>query len=150
MSFGKKMPLAAMIVFLLFCPLTLASAHAADPAQILTHIEDILKANPLKPDQKVQSIPIAQDDTISFMVLRVAPGVVLKSHFHKTHDEAVYVIKGTGQMSIDGKWVDFKPGSIHFNPMNKTHSVKITGDEPAVVLSIFTPAMKEDDRHFVE
>jgi len=144
------MPLVVMMVFLLLGALTLVPAHAADPAQLLVHIDDILKANPLKPDQKVQSIPIAQDDTISFMVLRVVPGVVLKSHFHKTHNEAVYVIKGTGQMSIDGKWVDFKPGSLHFNPMNKIHAVKITGDEPAVVVSIFTPAMKEDDRHFLE
>jgi quercetin dioxygenase-like cupin family protein len=150
MFFGRKMPLVVMMAFLLFGPLTLVSSQAADPAQILAQIDDILKANPLKPDQKMQSIPIAQDDTISFAVLRATPGAVLKPHFHKTHNEAVYVIKGSGQMLIDGKWLDFKPGSIHFNPMNKIHSTKIMGDEPCVVLSIFTPAMKEDDRHYVE
>jgi mannose-6-phosphate isomerase-like protein (cupin superfamily) len=34
--------------------------------------------------------------------------------------------------------------------MGKVHSTKVTGNEPLVVISIFTPAMKEPDRHFVE
>jgi mannose-6-phosphate isomerase-like protein (cupin superfamily) len=43
-----------------------------------------------------------------------------------------------------------KPGTLHFNPMGKVHSLKTTGNEPVVIISIFTPAMKETDRHFVE
>jgi len=39
---------------------------------------------------------------------------------------------------------------LHFNPMGKIHSSKVTSNEPYVVLSIFTPALKEPDRHFVE
>jgi quercetin dioxygenase-like cupin family protein len=150
MVFARKISLVVLMVSLFVLQATPSTSNAADPSQVLANIDDILKANPLKPDQKSQSIPIAQDDTISFVVLRLTPGVVLKPHYHKTHNEAVYVVKGSGQMLIDGKWVDFKAGSLHFNPMNKIHSVKITGDEPTVAVSIFTPALKEDDRHFVE
>jgi mannose-6-phosphate isomerase-like protein (cupin superfamily) len=81
-------------------------------------------------------------------VLRATEGVVIKSHLHKTHDETVYIIKGTGQMLVNDKWVDLKPGTLHFNPMGKVHSTKVTGNEPLVVIPIFTPAMKEPDRSF--
>jgi mannose-6-phosphate isomerase-like protein (cupin superfamily) len=84
------------------------------------------------------------------LVLRVTEGVEATPHVHKTHDETVYLIKGSGQMLINDKWFDFKLGSLHFNPMGKVHSVKNTGHEPLVAISIFTPAMKEPDRHFVQ
>lgn len=140
------------IVFgLSFFLLASTNLNAADTtSQIMTHLDEILKENPLKPGEKVQLIKIAEDDTISLFIVRSVPGFVLKSHIHKTHDEAVYVIKGTGQMLINDKWVDIKPGNLHFNPMGKVHSLKNTGNEPLVVLSIFTPGMKETDRHFVE
>jgi mannose-6-phosphate isomerase-like protein (cupin superfamily) len=83
-------------------------------------------------------------------VLRLAEGALVKSHFHKTHNETVCVIKGTGQTMINDKWVDIKPGTVHFNPMGKVHATKNTGNEPLVVISIYTPAMKEPDTNFVE
>jgi len=146
----KNITLYGMVVLFFIFQVTLVSLNAADTSQIISHIDKILEENPLKAGEKVQSITIAQDDTISFLVLRATPGVVIKPHFHKTHNETVYVIKGTGQMLINDNWVDVKPGSLHFNPMGKIHSTKVTGDEPVVVISIFTPAMKEIDRHFVE
>ena len=130
---------------------SLTTIRAADTtSQVIGYIDEILKENPLPPGEKAQTITIAQDNTISLLVLRAVEGVVIKSHLHKTHDETVYVIKGTGQMLVNDKWVDIKPGTLHFNPMGKVHSTKVTGDEPLVVISIFTPAMKEPDRHFVQ
>ena len=67
------------------------------------------------------------------------------------HDEIpVYAIKGEGKLLINDKWVDFKPGSVHFNPVGKTHTVKQVGTEPFVFLSIFSPGMEDPDRQFVE
>jgi len=43
-----------------------------------------------------------------------------------------------------------KPDTFHFNPMNKVHATKNTGNEHLVILSIFTPSMKEPDRYFVD
>jgi mannose-6-phosphate isomerase-like protein (cupin superfamily) len=147
----RNITLCGIVVFLSIFLATLVSIDAADTtSQIINHIDEILQANPLKAGEKAQTITIAQDDTISLLVLRVTPGVWVKPHVHKTHDETVYVIKGTGQLLINDKWVDIKPGSLHFNPMGKVHSVKSTGNEPLVVISIFTPAMKETDRHFVK
>jgi len=147
----RNISISGIVVFLFIFLVTLVSINAADTtSQIITHIDEILKANPLKAGEKAQTITIAQDNTISLLVLRATEGVVIKSHLHKTHDETVYIIKGTGQMLVNDKWVDIKPGTLHFNPMGKVHSTKVTGNEPLVVISIFTPAMKELDRHFVE
>jgi mannose-6-phosphate isomerase-like protein (cupin superfamily) len=130
---------------------TSSPVNSADTtAQIITQVDEILKENPLKAGEKVQTIKIAEDDTVTFFLTRMGEGFELKPHVHKTHDESVYVIKGTGQMLVNDKWVGVKAGSIHFNPIGKVHSTKNTGNEPLVIISIFTPRMKEPDRHFVE
>jgi mannose-6-phosphate isomerase-like protein (cupin superfamily) len=135
----------------LFFFFALTTVHAADTTeQIIKQIADILKENPLKPGEKAQTIKIAEDDTATVLVLSLLEGVEVKSHFHKTHDEICYVIKGSGQTTIGNKTIDIKPGTIHFNPMGKVHATKHIGNEPLVVFSIFTPAMKEPDRHFVQ
>ena len=118
--------------------------------QILTQIDDILKENPLSPKDKVQMINVVQDDTTTINVARFIEGAEVKAHFHKSHDEMVYVLKGSGQMFVNGKWTDVKPGTFHFNPMNKIHATKNTGKEHLVIFSIFTPPMKETDRYFVD
>lgn len=130
---------------------TSASVNSADTiAQIITDVDQILKENPLKADEKIQLIKIAEDDTVTFFVIRFVQGAELKPHIHKTHDESLYVIKGTSQMLVNDKWVDLKPGSVHFNPKSKVHSIKNTSNEPMVIISIFTPAMREPDREYVQ
>lgn len=147
----RNISICGIVICLFFFLATLPNLNAADTTfPIITDIDKILKDNPLEAGKNAQMINIAQDDTISLFVVRATQGMVLKSHFHKTHDESVYVIKGTGQMLINDKLVDIKPGSVHFNPMGKVHSIKHTGDGELVVISVFTPALKEPDRVFVE
>jgi quercetin dioxygenase-like cupin family protein len=141
----------AIFACLVLSLLNASPANAANSSeQILTQIDDILKANPLKATDKVQMINVVQDDTITINVARLIEGAEVKPHFHKTHDEMVHVLKGSGQMFVNGKWIDVKPGTFHFNPMNKIHSTKNTGKEHLVIFSIFTPSMKETDRYFVD
>ena len=118
--------------------------------QIITNIEKVLKENPLPVDKKSQLIKIAEDDTISAFVVRMMPGAELGPHYHESHDEIEYVIRGTAHLLVNDRWVDIKPGSIHFNPMGKVHAARNTGNEPLIVLIAFTPAMKETDRHFLK
>ena len=147
----RNITLYGIVVFLSIFLSTLVSTNAADTTeQIINQIDDILKANPLKPGEKAQAIKIAEDNTITLLVLRLLEGVEVKNHIHKTHNEIVLGVKGMGQLMIEGKWLDVKPGTIHFNPMGKPHAAKNIGNEPLVVISIYTPAMKEPDRHFVQ
>ena len=140
------------IVICLFFPLsTFTPANAQDTTeQIISQLDDILKQNPLPAGQKGQLIKIVEDNTMTLFILRSTEGAELKPHLHKTHDETVYVIRGTAQIFVNDKWVDVKPGSLHFNPMGKVHGSRVTGAEPYIGISIFTPALKEPDRHFVQ
>jgi len=77
---------------------------------------------------------------------RLAEGAEIE-HDRKPRDETVCACKGTGKMLINGEWVDVVgPGSVHFNPMTKIHATKNAGKDRLVVVSIFTPAMKDRDR----
>jgi quercetin dioxygenase-like cupin family protein len=139
----------ALFLVLSFCGMSSAqTSNTVD--QILTQVDDILDTNPLKAGEKVQMINVAQDDTVTFILARFTEGGEVKPHFHKIHNETVYVIKGSGQMLVNDKWVDVKPGTVHFNPMNKVHATKNTGKDPLVIFSLFTPSMREPDRYFVE
>lgn len=143
--------ICGIVVCLFLFLLTSAPLNAKiTTEQIISNIDEILNKNPLPAGKKGQLIKIAGDDTMDLYVGRMTEGAGVKPHIHKTHDETLYVIKGTGQMFVNGKWVDLKPGSLHFNPMGKVHGIKQTGAEPLVLISIFTPAMKEMDRHFVQ
>jgi len=117
--------------------------------QIISDVDEILKNNPMPAGEKSQMIKLAEDDTVTVYLIRMLEGASLGPHFHKTHDEIEYVIRGTGKLLVEGKWVDMKPGTFHFNPFMHAHGSRNTGKEPLVVLIMFTPAMKETDRHFL-
>lgn len=118
--------------------------------QIISHVDEVLEKNPLPAGKNSQLIKIAEDDTVSLFLVRMMPGAELGPHFHEKHDEIEYVIRGTAQLLVNNKWVDIKPGSIHFNPTQKVHAARNTGNEPLIVLIAFTPAMKVTDRHFLK
>jgi quercetin dioxygenase-like cupin family protein len=147
----RNTAILGIIFFLSASFATFVLANGADTTwQIITHIDEVLKENPLPAGKKSQLIKIAEDETISVFVVRMMPGAKLGPHYHQEHDEIEYVIRGTAQLLVNDKWVDIKPGSIHFNPMRKVHAARNNGDEPLIVLIAFTPAMKKTDRHFLK
>jgi len=151
MLWKRNVGICGIIVFLFIFLATPVSGYAADTTpQIITHVDEILKENPPKTGEKSQFIKIAEDDTVTLAIVRTIEGPGLKKHVHKTHDETISVVRGSGQIFVNDKWIDVKPGSIHFNPMGAVHTSRPTGNEPFVIISIFIPALKEPDRHFVE
>jgi quercetin dioxygenase-like cupin family protein len=147
----KGIYVCGLITYLFLAFTTPASATDANTTwQIIGHVEEMLKDNPLPAGAKSQMIKIAEDDAISLYLIRMLEGAELGPHFHKTHDETEYVISGAARLLVDDKWVEIRPGSVHFNPAGKVHASKNTGKEPLVVLIMFTPGMKETDRHFVK
>jgi len=118
--------------------------------QILAKVDELLEKNPLAPGEKSQMMKIAEDDTITAYLIRMAPGAELGPHVHRSHDEIEYFIRGTALLFVNDTWVEVGPGIIHFNPMGKAHGMRNTGSEPFVALIAFTPAMRETDRYFLK
>jgi len=118
--------------------------------QIVVQIDEILRDNPVPAGEKSRAVKLVDDDAISIIVSCMLEGAELKHHYHKKHAETEYFVRGTGELLVGDRWVEVKAGSLHFNPANAVHAIRNTGTEPLVVLVVFTPGMKETDRHFTE
>jgi quercetin dioxygenase-like cupin family protein len=116
--------------------------------QIIAQVDEILKNNPVPAGEKTRAVKLVDDDAISIIVSCMLEGAELKHHYHKMHAETEYFIRGTGQLLVGDRWVEVKAGSLHYNPANAVHAIRNAGTEPLVVLVLFTPGMKETDRHF--
>lgn len=148
MKTKRNIALFGTIALLLFAFAGLA--HAADPAsQPLVNYADVFKANPMPAGDKAQAIKIADDETTTLFLAKFAAGGEVKAHFHKNHTETLYIIEGSGQMTLDGQVLEFKPGSVIHIPMGKVHAVKI-GDKELIAFQVFAPRWTEPaDRVFV-
>jgi len=61
-------------------------------------------------------------------------------HAHP-HEEAVYIVAGTGRLWIEDKPVgELRPGSVVFFPIGVRHTLENTGREDMKVLGAFSPA----------
>ncbi len=79
----------------------------------------------------------------------ITPKEPLKAHYHATHEEVVYVIKGYGKMTLGDKTQDVKEGDIIFIPRKTLHSFTPEGGD-CQVLSVFAPAFDGKDRVFLD
>lgn len=118
--------------------------------QIIVQIDEILRDNPVPAGEKSRAVKLVDDDGISIIVSCMLEGAELKHHYHKKHAETEYFVRGAGELLVGDRWVEVKAGSLHFNPANAVHAIRNTGTEPLVALVLFTPGMKETDRHFTE
>jgi len=60
-------------------------------------------------------------------------------HRHAQHEEAFYVVTGTVRFTIGPQDHDAGPGTLVVVPTGAPHTFANPGDEPAVLLTAFTP-----------
>ncbi|MBL7260094.1 muconolactone Delta-isomerase family protein [Paractinoplanes lichenicola] len=65
------------------------------------------------------------------------PGPI--QHRHAQHDEGFYVLSGTVRFTVGPEIRDAEPGTWVLVPPGAPHTFAALGDEPAVILSTFTP-----------
>jgi mannose-6-phosphate isomerase-like protein (cupin superfamily) len=66
-----------------------------------------------------------------------APGP--PQHRHAKHEEGFYVISGVVRFTVGDHVYDAAPGTLVMVPTGAPHSFANPGEEPAVMLSTFTP-----------
>lgn len=80
---------------------------------------------------------------ITFSKALLKPGAGHDWHDHPTQDEAVYILKGEGTMSIEGYGdVQYKPGMAIVMPRGVKHQNKNTSRDDIELVSMFTPALR--------
>ena len=88
------------------------------------------------------------DSLVSSFVIFIKKEV--KAHKHVSHSEHVYVLDGTGEMTVSDKIFTVKKGDIIFIPKNTFHSLKVTSASPVKVLSVQAPLFDGKDRVLME
>ena len=98
--------------------------------------------------KKLSVTQLGSDKHASEFLISIEEQVPL--HIHKYHTEIIYILDGTGDMTLDDKVVKINKGDYIRVPENTKHGVKVTSENPLKVLSVQTPEYKGLDKHLVE
>jgi quercetin dioxygenase-like cupin family protein len=77
-----------------------------------------------------------------------APGEGPPFHRHLREDEAIYVLKGTLRVRLGEDVHEAPAGSFVFMPHGVPHAWQNMGEEPALLLVVFTPAAPGMEQFF--
>ena len=104
--------------------------------------------NPEKEFENIFKEEIFSDSLTSSFFIMIKKGVAL--HKYEFHSEHVYVLSGTGDMTLDGENVSIAAGDLVVIPKNTPHSLKITSQSPMRIISIQAPKYEGKDLFFLE
>lgn len=74
---------------------------------------------------------------------KIEVGAKIDSHIHENGDQYFYILRGEGQIMIDGEQCDLGAGSAAYIPRGTEHSFVNTGNEPLERISFLRLAVKE-------
>jgi quercetin dioxygenase-like cupin family protein len=88
---------------------------------------------------------------LSVCTIRVAPGEKVKpAHSHPNGEEAIYIIRGSGRVIVDGEVDAVSAGSMVLFPQGSVHMLQNTGGEEMKVICFFAPASDVSTYRFFE
>lgn len=109
------------------------------------HMPNLPERTPVKEAENVTVEQLATDSLCTSFIIWVKSGV--KHHFHQSHTECIYIIEGTGEMTLADSTFTVNAGDFIQVPRGVVHSV--TATKPLKVLSIQTPQWIVEDRKFI-
>ena len=75
-------------------------------------------------------------------VVTFPPGSDPGTHKHESEEEIIYVVSGRGETKVGDAIYALEPGVAVFTEPGVEHGVKTLGDEPLVLVSVFSPPVK--------
>jgi len=75
-------------------------------------------------------------------VVTFPPGSDPGAHSHANEEEIIYVISGKGETKVGDKIYPLEPGVTVFTEPGVPHGVKTLGDEPLILISVFSPPVR--------
>ncbi len=64
------------------------------------------------------------------------------THVHAAEEEIIYILSGKGEAKVGGKTYALEPGVGIFAEPGVEHGIKTLGNEPLVLVSVFSPPVK--------
>lgn len=77
---------------------------------------------------------------LSVCTIRVPPGQAVRpAHSHPNGEEAIYIIRGSGRVMVDGAVEAVREGDIVLFPQGSVHMLQNSGAEEMKVICFFAP-----------
>lgn len=114
------------------------------------NIEEVANKNPLGENEDIKITDVGENKNSSMHLVQIRENGELHPHYHKRHDEVIYVKKGSGIATLDGTRYLIKSGSILQIPSKTVHKFLNTGGEPFMAVSIFSPPFDGRDEKTIK
>lgn len=85
----------------------------------------------------------AKDGAASLGVATLDTGLVIPEHVHQQSAELLYIIAGTGVLTIDGDEIPVFPGTAIHIPANTKHAFRVTSQESVQAVQVYAPGGPE-------
>ncbi len=116
----------------------------------IKYIDEIVDENSLTENENVKIIPLGADKSTSVYLFQIRPDAEMGDHYHKSHDEILYIKKGSGVVILNGTRHIVKEGMIVMIPRKSIHKYVNTGKEVNITVSMFSPPFDGKDIKVLE
>jgi mannose-6-phosphate isomerase-like protein (cupin superfamily) len=76
------------------------------------------------------------------------PSEATQRHYHRLSEEIYFVVKGSGDMEVDGEHSRIRPGDAVLIPAGAWHSLDNDGTSELRILCACVPPYSHDDTYF--
>lgn len=114
--------------------------------QIINLLDDIAKT-PVDPDVGIALVQGIAEPGVSIGLAVVQSQI--RPHYQKISDEIYFIVRGQGELTVDGETKPLREGDAASIPRGKVHGFINTSTEPCLVLFASGPKFEpEKDRFF--
>ena len=111
----------------------------------IKYIDEIIDEKSLAEDENIKIIPLGKDKSTSVYLFQIRQDAEMDTHYHKAHDEILYIKKGSGILALDGTRHAVKEGMVVMIPRSSIHKYINTGKETSITISMFSPPFDGKD-----
>ncbi len=111
----------------------------------IKHIDEIVEEQSLVEGENVKIIPLGKDKSTSVYLFQIRQDAEMTAHYHKSHDEILYISKGSGLLVLNGTRHVVKEGMVVMIPRSSIHKYVNTGKETNITVSMFSPPFDGQD-----
>lgn len=87
-------------------------------------------------------VTAAVNPDLSVHLGRLEPGGEIYVHTHDTQTETFHILSGQAVCTMGDKKIEYGPGTCGTAPPGIPHGLKNEGQEPVVLMAMFTPPLK--------
>jgi quercetin dioxygenase-like cupin family protein len=107
-------------------------------------LEELLRANPIAPDENIIATPLRRGSSSSLHLVQIRDRE--QPHVHARYDLTVTLLRGKGILHLGEQGLPMRAGDVAFIPRGAPHFFVNEGNQPAVAVVSFAPAFDAPDQ----